>query len=225
MSHPLRLFLVDDHKMVRAGLRALLQDDSRIEVVGEAGCKADALLSCPACSPDVVLIDVRLPDGKGFEICQRLKELLPAVKILVLTSYGDEDLVLEALGAGADGYLLKEIEGADLAQAIVTVRSSGAVFDRTITRAVLSRLHGSPKPLRSGVSSFSDLSVQERRILELVAEAKTNKEIAQQMGLAEKTVRNYFSNVLAKLGLQRRTEAAAWYILNDGDKERSTDHF
>lgn len=205
----LKVLVVDDHKMVRAGLRALLQDDGRIEVTGEAERLAEVLEACRAANPDVVLMDVRLPDGKGYEICGAIKAEHPETKILMLTSYGDDELVLEAIGAGADGYLLKEIDGQDLAQAIVAVTRSGAVFDRTITRTVLSRMRSDAAKKRS---PLDELSVQEKRVLEQVAEGKTNKEIATELGLEEKTVRNYFSSVLGKLGVSRRTEAAALYF-------------
>ena len=204
--HRWRVVVVDDHPVVRAGLRAVLAEGSELEVVGDAGSAAEALEVCLRTLPDVVLLDVRLPDRSGVELCRELKLRQPDVKVLFLTSYGDEANVLTGLTAGAEGYLLKSIIGTDIAGSVAKVAAGGCVLDPQVTRQVLTKLAVVP----SRAASAPALSGTERRLVELVAQGLLNKEIAATMGLAEKTVRNQLTRVFAKLGVATRTEAALW---------------
>ncbi|MDB6055992.1 MAG: devR [Verrucomicrobiales bacterium] len=204
----IRIFLVDDHFVVRTGLRTLLQEESGFEVVGEADTIAKAAIGIQAANPDVILLDVRLPDGNGFKLCREVRKTNADAKIIMLTSYADNDIVYESMLAGADGYLLKEIDKEGLVRAIRDVADGKSILDPSITKAVLSRLksgEGDPK------GRMNTLSNQERRVLELVAAGKTNKEIAVDLGLSDKTVKNYLSNVLDKLKLSRRSQAAVYF--------------
>lgn len=205
----IRLLLVDDHEVVRLGLRALLTRDPELQIVGEAGTAAEAVTLAEAFTPDVILLDVRLPDADGVEVCRRLRDKQVACRILVLTSFGDEDTILRAIAAGAEGYLLKEIRSDALIQAIKNVARGQAVLDPAVTRSVLGRMRsaGEPQP----EPPWAGLSAQERRVIALVAEGKTNKEIALEMGLSDKTVKNYLSHVMEKLQLTRRSQVAAFY--------------
>jgi len=202
---PVRVALVDDHEVVRRGLRDLLDGEPGIEVVAEAGGVDEALARIGATSPDVVVVDVRLPDGDGVSLCRALRERDPAPKCLVLTAFDDEQALVEAIMAGASGYLLKQVRGTDLIDAIRTVAAGGSLLDPAVTQRVLERIrHGGERE----PEELASLTPQERRILEYVAEGMTNRQIGAEMFLAEKTVKNYVSSLLAKLGLERRTQAA-----------------
>lgn len=203
-----KVFLLDDHEVVRRGLRELLES-SGMTVVGEASTAEEARHRIPACRPDVAVLDVRLGDGEesGIEVCRDIRARHPEVSCLMLTSFSDEEALLGAIMAGASGYLLKQIRGNDLAAAVRTVAAGESLLDPAVTQQVLDRLRRPPvkDPLR-------DLTEQERRILDLIAEGKTNRQIGTEMHLAEKTVKNYVSNLLAKLGMSRRTEAAVFAV-------------
>jgi DNA-binding NarL/FixJ family response regulator len=201
----LRLFLLDDHEIVRRGLRDLLETADDIDVVGEAATAEEAYGRIPATSPDVALLDVRLPDGSGVEVCREIRSSHPAIACIMLTSYADDEAVYAAILAGAAGYLLKQVRGTDLIDAIRRVGRGESLLDPAVTARVLERLRRGPVD-----DDLAPLTAQERRILELIAEGLTNRRIAERMGLAEKTVKNYVSNTLSKLGMRRRTEAAAF---------------
>jgi DNA-binding NarL/FixJ family response regulator len=206
MNEPVRVVLVDDHEVVRRGVRDLLSVEPDIEVVGEASTASEALARIPALRPDVAVLDVRLPDGNGVALCRELKSSMPALNVLMLTSFSDDDALFDAILAGAAGYVLKHIGGNDLVAAIRTVGQGGSLLDPGVTAQVLQRLRTPPKE-DPGLASLTE---QERRILELIAEGLTNRQIAERMFLAEKTVKNYVSSLLAKLGLERRTQAAVY---------------
>lgn len=206
----IRLLLVDDHEVTRLGLRTLLQACPFFEIAGEAGSVAEAIDAASTLKPDLVLLDVRLGDGSGIEVCRRLQRLDLDTKVLVLTSFADDNLVLDAIAAGADGYLLKEIHGERLVQAIQDVAAGRSILDPAVTRRVMSCVT-SPALLGS-TSKLDVLSPQERRVVALVAEGMTNKEIGRQLGLSDKTVKNYLSNAMEKLNLTRRSQAAALFI-------------
>jgi DNA-binding NarL/FixJ family response regulator len=199
----IRVFLLDDHEIVRRGVRELLEAESDIEVVGEAGTAAEALARVPASKPDVAVLDVRLPDGDGVSVCRDLRSDNPDLKCLMLTSFADDDALFDAIMAGASGYVLKQIRGNDLVGAVRTVAAGGSLLDPRATAAVMERMRA-PK----AADPLAGLTDQERRILDLIGEGLTNRQIAERMFLAEKTVKNYVSNLLSKLGLQRRTQAA-----------------
>ena len=206
----IRLLVVDDHRVVRSGLIALLSQHAGFQVVGEAGTVREAVEQTQAQRPDVVLMDVRLPDGRGYDACREIRRLLPETRVLFLTSFADEEIVLESLDAGADGYLLKEIDEGALVRGIREVAEGRSILDPGVTRQVLSRAK-QPTAV-TGRERLELLSPQERKVLALVAEGKTNKEIGMQLGLSDKTVKNYFSNLLDKLQLSRRSQAAAFYV-------------
>ena len=200
----IRVFLLDDHEVVRRGLRELLQSQGDIEVVGESGSAPEAARRIPALRPDVAILDARLPDGNGIDVCRDIRAIDSSIKGLILTSYEDDEALFAAIMAGASGYVLKQIRGTDLVDAVRRVAAGQSLLDPAVTQRVLERI-------RSGVeqpSELKSLTEQERRILEYVAEGLTNREIAAKMFLAEKTVKNYVSSLLAKLGLERRTQAA-----------------
>src|SRR5437868_4910374 len=209
-TRPLRLLLVDDHEVTRLGLRTLLEACAEFEVIGEAGSVVQTVESATALNPDLVSLDVRLPDGSGIEVCRRLQRLDLDTKVLILTSFADDNLVLDAIAAGADGYLLKEIHSERLIQAIQDVAAGKSILDPTVTRRVMSCI-SSPTQL-SIKTKLDVLSAQERRVVALVAEGKTNKEIGRDLGLSDKTVKNYLSNAMDKLNLTRRSQAAALFI-------------
>jgi two-component system response regulator DevR len=200
----IRVFLLDDHEVVRRGLADLLQADGDIEVVGESGSAQEATRRIPALRPDVAILDARLPDGNGIDVCRDVRAVDPSIKGLILTSYEDDEALFAAIMAGAAGYVLKQIRGHDLVDAVRRVSAGQSLLDPAVTARVLDRIrHGVEEP-----RELKSLTEQERRILEYVAEGLTNREIAAKMFLAEKTVKNYVSSLLAKLGLERRTQAA-----------------
>jgi DNA-binding NarL/FixJ family response regulator len=201
-----RLFLLDDHEIVRRGLRELLEAHDDLEVVGEAGTAEEALARVPATRPDVALLDVRLPDGNGVEVCRDLRAAHPDLRCIMLTSYADDEALFDAIMAGASGYVLKQVRGAELVEGIRRVAAGESLLDPSLTARVLERLRRAPEE----DERFASLSDQERRILALLADGLTNRQIAAEMFLAEKTVKNYVSNLLGKMGMQRRTEAAVY---------------
>jgi DNA-binding NarL/FixJ family response regulator len=201
----IRVFLVDDHEVVRRGVRDLLEAEPDIEVVGEAGSAAEALARVPAVKPQVAILDVRLPDGDGVTVCRELRSRLPDLACLMLTSFGDDEALLSAIMAGASGYLLKQVRGSDIIGAVRTVAAGGSMLDPRMTATVIERLRH-PADGNDPVAALTD---QERRVFELIGDGLTNRQIGEAMFLAEKTVKNYVSGVLAKLGMQRRTQAAA----------------
>jgi len=207
-ARPLRLLVVDDHEVVRQGLVSLLDRRSGFEVVAQAGSVAESISQAARFEPDLVIMDVRLPDGSGIEACRDIRTARPETRVIMLTSYTDEEAVLSAIIAGASGYLLKQIRGRDLVSALESVGRGESLLDPAVTEKVLERV----RRLASGGASdeLSDLTAQERKILLLVAEGKTNKEIADDVFLSDKTVKNYVSSILSKLNLQRRTQAAAF---------------
>ena len=198
-----RVFLVDDHEVVRRGVAEVLEEDPGITVTGEAGSVAEALARVPAVRPDVVLVDMRLPDGDGVELCRQLRARVPGCRSLVLTSFADEEAQAAAVRAGAGGYLLKQVRGPALVSAVRTVADGGTLFDELVPAGARRRGPSSPGSERLGL-----LTDQERTVLRLIGEGLTNRQIGERMGLAEKTVKNYTSHLLAKLGLERRTQAA-----------------
>jgi len=200
----IRVFVLDDHEVVRRGLIDLLQADGDIEVVGESGLAQEATRRIPALRPDVAVLDARLPDGNGIDVCRDVRAVDSTIKGLILTSYEDDEALFAAIMAGASGYVLKQIRGTDLVDAVRRVAAGQSLLDPAVTQRVLERIrHGVEQP-----RELASLTDQERKILEFVAEGLTNREIAARMFLAEKTVKNYVSSLLAKLGLERRTDAA-----------------
>jgi two-component system, NarL family, response regulator DevR len=216
-SRSIRLLIVDDHKVVRLGLHTLLSRHNGIEVVGEAGTSAGAVEQTAGLKPDVVLMDVRLPDGNGFEACRQIRRVQPDTRVLFLTSFADEEIVLESIDAGGDGYLLKEIDEENLVQAIRNVAAGKSILDPAVTRRVLERVKNTDTHLGTpSTNRLASLSPQERRVLALVAEGKTNKEIGLALGLSDKTVKNYLSNIMEKLQVTRRSQAAAYFVQDSG---------
>jgi two-component system, NarL family, response regulator DevR len=205
---PLRLLVVDDHEIVRHGLVALLDRREDFEVVAQAGTMAEAVAEAARFEPDLVVMDVRLPDGSGIEACREIRATRPETRVVMLTSYPDEEAVLSAIIAGASGYLLKQIRGRDLVTALEAVARGESLLDPAVTEKVLQRVRAAASG--GAADELSDLTSQERKILLLVAEGKTNKEIAADIFLSDKTVKNYVSSILSKLNLQRRTQAAAF---------------
>jgi len=204
----LRLLVVDDHEVVRQGLVALLDRREGFEVVAQAGTMAEAIAEAARFQPDLVIMDVRLPDGSGIEACREIRGARPETRVIMLTSYPDEEAVLSAIIAGASGYLLKQIRGRDLVSALESVGRGESLLDPAVTERVLQRVRAAATG--SATDELADLTSQERKILLLVAEGLTNKEIATQVFLSDKTVKNYVSSILSKLNLQRRTQAAAF---------------
>jgi two-component system response regulator DevR len=198
----IRVFLVDDHEVVRRGVAEVLEDDPDLTVAGEAGSVAEALARVPAVRPDVVLIDMRLPDGDGAGLCRELRDRVPGLRCIVLTSYSEQDALEAAIRSGASGFLLKQVRGPALVSAVRTVADGGTSFDDV--GPAMSRA----RPAAAGTERLDLLTDQERTVLRLIGEGLTNRQIGQRMGLAEKTVKNYTSHLLAKLGLERRTQAA-----------------
>lgn len=203
---PIPVFLLDDHEVVRQGVRALLESTGEVVVVGEAGLAAEAVARIRAVRPRVAILDVRLPDGNGVEVCREVRNDLPDVHCLMLTSYSDDEALFEAIMAGASGYVLKQIRGNELIQAVRRVARGESLLDPAVTGRVLRKLR-EPSVEDERLARLSD---QERRILDLIAEGCTNRQIGQRLHLAEKTVKNYVSNMLTKLGMERRTEAAVF---------------
>jgi DNA-binding NarL/FixJ family response regulator len=204
----IKVFLLDDHEVVRRGVRELLEGDSagEIQVTGEASTADEALRRLPAVRPDVAVLDVRLPDGNGVEVCRDIRSRHPEIQCLMLTSFADDEALFDAIMAGAAGYVLKQVRGSDLVDSVRRVAAGQSLLDPTVTAAVLERLRRGPEQ-DSGVEQLTE---QERKILDLLAEGLTNRQIGQQLYLAEKTVKNYVSNLLMKLGMHRRTEAAVY---------------
>ncbi len=205
MGH-IRVFLLDDHEIVRRGLAYLIGLQSDLEVVGEAGTAAEAIIRITASQPDVAVFDVRLPDGNGVEVCREVRSLFPNIHVLMLTSYSDDEALFNAIMAGASGYVLKEVQGTDLISAIRQVAAGNSLLDPRVTERVLERLRNR----KTENSELSGLTEQEKTILTLIGEGMTNRQIGEKMYLAEKTIKNYVSSLLAKLGMERRTQAAAY---------------
>jgi DNA-binding NarL/FixJ family response regulator len=203
----IRVFLLDDHEVVRRGVHELLSDDEGIEVVGEAGTAAEALSRIPAVQPDVAVLDVRLPDGNGVEVCREVRSRYPQIRCLMLTSFSDDEALFDSIMAGASGYVLKAIRGSDLLSAVRDVAAGKSLLDPVATSRVLERLRTGGEPADE---KLAQLTRQERRILDLIGEGMTNRQIGNELHLAEKTVKNYVSSLLAKLGMERRTQAAAY---------------
>ncbi|ANS31329.1 Transcriptional regulatory protein DevR (DosR) [Rhodococcus opacus] len=199
------VFLVDDHEVVRRGIAELLSTDPELTVIGEAGTCAQALARIPALRPDVAVLDVRLPDGNGIELCRDLRSLLPELRCLMLTSFGDEQAMLDAILAGARGYALKDIRGTELIDAVRDIGLGKSLLDTRAATALMNQLRAAPSAEENAVAG---LTPQERTLLELLGEGLTNRQIAERMFLAEKTIKNYVSRLLTKLGVERRTQAA-----------------
>jgi two-component system, NarL family, response regulator DevR len=201
----IRVFLLDDHEMVRRGLKDLFEAEDDIEIVGESGSARDAETRIPALRPHVALLDGRLPDGSGVEVCRAIRSVDPSINAIILTSYDDDEALFAAIMAGASGYILKQIFGLELVDVVRKVANGQSLLDPSVTQRVLERVRsGGP----SQPAELQSLTPQERRILELIAEGMTNGQIGQQLFLAEKTVKNYVTSILSKLGMQRRTQAA-----------------
>jgi two-component system response regulator DevR len=218
VTTPIRVFLLDDHEIVRRGLRELLESEGDIEVVGEAGTAEEAYGRIPATTPHVAVLDVRLPDGDGVEVCRDIRSKHPEIACIMLTSFSDDDAVYAAIMAGAAGYLLKQVRGSELVEGIRRVAAGDSLLDPSITARVLDRLRH-----QDDADELAALTDQERKILALISEGLTNRQIGERMFLAEKTVKNYVSNLLAKLGMSRRTEAAA-YAARLSERRRHDDH-
>jgi DNA-binding NarL/FixJ family response regulator len=213
---PIRVFLVDDHEVVRRGVHDLLDAEPDIEVVGEAGSVEQALSRGPALRPDVAVLDVRLPDGDGITVCRELRSRMPRLACLMLTSFDDDDALLDAIMAGAAGYVLKQIKGSDLVSAVRTVASGQSMLDPSTTARLMSSLRGEDAPEgQRDTDGLEGLSPREREILALIGEGLTNRQIGQRLFLAEKTVKNHISRLLAKLGVERRIQAAL-LVTNSG---------
>ena len=203
-AEAIRVFLLDDHEVVRRGLRELLEAEGDIVVVGESGSAKEAARILPAMRPRVAVLDGRLPDGSGVEVCREVRAVDPTIQALILTSYDDDDALFAAIMAGASGYVLKQITGTDLVDAVRRVAAGQSLLDPALTQRVLERVRSGP----AQPTELRDLTEQERKILALIAEGLTNRQIGERLYLAEKTVKNYVSNILSKLGLERRTQAA-----------------
>ena len=202
----IRVFLLDDHEIVRRGLKELLESEGDIVVVGESGLAQEAKRRIPALRPDVAVLDGRLPDGSGIDVCRDIRSQHPEIAALILTSYDDDEALFSAIMAGAAGYILKQVRGNDLLESVRRVAAGGSTLDPAVTSQVLERLRNGPEE----DSALAALTAQERRILEHIGEGMTNRQIAEAMFLAEKTVKNYVSAMLSKLGLERRTQAAVF---------------
>ena len=212
-SAKIRVFLLDDHEVVRRGLADLMGLEDDLELVGEASTAAEAITRIHATTPDVAVLDVRLPDGSGVEVCREVRSQHPDLKALMLTSYADDEALFDSIMAGASGYCLKDIRGQDLIGAIRAVAAGRSLLDPVATARVMAKLRDG----RQADQRLAQLTAQERRILELIGEGLTNRQIGERMHLAEKTVKNYVSSLLAKLGMERRTQAAAFVVrLQDG---------
>lgn len=209
ISQPIRVVLVDDHQMVRVGLKTLLEGFPQMQIVGEAATAAEALEVVSQSKPDVVLLDIRLPDGSGLDVCRQLRKAQRGVRVLMLTSYYTDDMVMDAIEAGAEGYLLKEINADFLVRSIQEVLEGKSILDPAVTRKVIDRVRD--RKSDDNKPSLDLLSPQERRVIALVAEGKTNKEIGAELNLSDKTVKNYLSNLMEKLNFTRRSQAAVFY--------------
>ena len=200
----IRVFLLDDHEIVRRGLRDLLEGEGDIEIVGESGSAREATARIPALRPDVAVLDARLPDGSGIDVCRDVRSTDPSIKALILTSYDDDEALFAAIMAGAAGYVLKQIGTGDLVDSVRRVAAGQSLIDPQLMARVLERVRSGPPEHEE----LAGLTEQERKILALIAEGMTNRQIGERMFLAEKTVKNYVSSILSKLGLERRTQAA-----------------
>jgi DNA-binding NarL/FixJ family response regulator len=207
-SEPIRVYLLDDHEIVRRGIKDLLESSGDILVVGESGSAADATRRIPALRPDVAILDGRLPDGSGIDVCREVRSRNPEIKALILTSYDDDDALFAAIMAGAAGYILKQVGGNDFVETVRRVAAGQSMLDPAVTAQVLERVRSGPK----ADPALEQLTDQELRILELIGEGMTNRQLAESMFLAEKTVKNYVSSMLAKLGLESRTQAAIFSL-------------
>ncbi|MET9464690.1 response regulator transcription factor [Streptomyces sp. NPDC006544] len=205
---PIRVFLLDDHEVVRRGLHDLLDSERDIEVVGEAATAAQALARGPALRPDVAVLDVRLPDSDGITVCRELRSRMPGLACLMLTSFDDEEALLDAIMAGAAGYVLKQIKGSDLVAAVRTVATGQSMLDPATTARLMSSLRDPAAGKPPGDKRLTVLSERERAVLELIGEGLTNRQIGKRLFLSEKTVKNHISRLLAKLGVERRVQAA-----------------
>ena len=201
---PIRVFLLDDHEVVRRGLHDLLESEGDIEIIGESGSAREAIARIPALRPDVAVLDGRLPDGSGIDVCREIRSIDPSIKALILTSYDDDEALFAAILAGAAGYVLKQIGGNDLVDGVRRVAAGQSLLDPSLVARVLERVRNGPE----AHEELAALTEQERKILAMIAEGLTNRQIGERMFLAEKTVKNYVSSVLSKLGLERRTQAA-----------------
>ncbi len=201
---PVRVFLLDDHEVVRQGLRTLLESAGDIEVVGESGTAGEATARIPALRPDVAVLDARLPDGSGIEVCRAIRSVDPSIRALILTSYDDDEALFAAIMAGAAGYVLKDVKGLDLVDSIRRVAAGQSLIDPALVTRVLDRVRNGQET----APELAGLTPQELRLLGYIAEGLTNRQIGEQMSLAEKTIKNYVSVLLHKLGLERRTQAA-----------------
>jgi DNA-binding NarL/FixJ family response regulator len=210
-----RVFLLDDHEVVRRGVRDLLEASGDLVVVGEASTADEAIRRVPATNPDVAVLDVRLPDGSGIDVCRELRAMNPELRCLMLTSFNEDEALLDAIVAGASGYVLKEVRGVDIVDSVRRVARGETLLDPLATARVIERLRNPP----AEDDRLASLTAQERRILALLADGLTNRQIADELFLAEKTVKNYVSNLLAKLGMHRRTEAAV-YAARLADRRR-----
>ncbi|MFJ2110373.1 response regulator [Streptomyces sp. NPDC087850] len=210
------VFLLDDHEVVRRGVFELLSVEDDIEVVGEAGTAADAMARIPATRPDVAVLDVRLPDGSGVEVCREIRSRDESIRCLMLTSYADDEALFDAIMAGASGYVLKAIRGNELLTAVRDVAAGRSLLDPVATARVLERLRNGKDP--KGDDRLAKLTDQERRILDLIGEGMTNRAIGEQLHLAEKTIKNYVSSLLSKLGMERRSQAAAFVARIQAEK-------
>jgi two-component system, NarL family, response regulator DevR len=203
-TDPIRVFLLDDHEVVRRGLRDLLEGEGDIEIVGESGTAREAKARIPALRPDVAVLDARLPDGSGIDVCRDVRSTDPSIQALILTSYDDDEALFAAIMAGAAGYVLKQIGAGDLVDSVRRVAAGQSLIDPQLMARVLERVRSGP-PEHEELAGLTD---QERKILALIAEGMTNRQIGERLFLAEKTVKNYVSSILSKLGLERRTQAA-----------------
>ncbi|WP_327187834.1 response regulator transcription factor [Streptomyces sp. NBC_01334] len=221
---PIRVFLVDDHEVVRRGLADLLDSEPDISVIGDAGTVDHALARGPALRPDVAVLDVRLPDGDGISVCRELRSQMPELACLMLTSFDDEEALLDAIMAGASGYVLKQIKGSDLVSAVRTVASGQSMLDPATTARLMRSLRAEPAETPAVPSELASLSPRERDILALIGDGLTNREIGRKLYLSEKTVKNHISRLLAKLGVQRRVQAAvlASHLEHPEARERRT---
>ncbi len=217
MKNPIKVLIVDDHEVVRMGLSSLLSREVSLEVVGEAGSVNEAVAMAAKCSPDVVVMDIRLPDGSGVEACREIRAHHPETKVIMLTSYADDDAVFSSIMAGAVGYLLKQTRGRELVRTIEAVAAGQSLLDPAVTHKILDKLKG--MAVSRADTELSHLSEQERRILALVAEGKTNKQIAELIHLSDKTIKNYISSILSKLNLSRRSQAAAYFARKGQERE------
>ena len=218
-DRPIRVFLLDDHEIVRQGVRDLLEAHPDIQVVGEAGTAASAVARIPALRPDVAVLDLRLPDGDGVSVCREVRSGMPQLACLILTSFGDEEALFDAIMAGAAGYVLKQIRGTDLVDAVRSVAAGRSLLSPEAAGKLMARLRR-PKPR----DPLAGLTPQEHRVLELIGEGLTNRQIGERMFLAEKTVKNYVSSLFGKLGMERRTQAAAYAARTLGGHEEPGDH-